>query len=75
MAGVTRLFHRGWVARFRLSELQAVLESLDRWLRRRPRCILWQQWKRHGSQFKELCRRGQGLISLREEHRRLACCS
>jgi len=99
---------RGWVAYYKLAETKTVFEQLDQWLRRKLRCILWRQWKRHRTQFKELCRRGLdherahksawngrgpwwnagashmnhavpiselrgcGLISLLEEHRRLA---
>jgi len=99
---------RGWVAYFRMSEVKAGFEQLDEWIRRKLRCILWRQWKRPRTRFKELCRRGLdrvraavsaynghgpwwnagashmnhavptatfrklGLVSLIEEHRRLA---
>jgi len=99
---------RGWVAYFRISEVKASFEQLDEWIRRKLRCILWRQWKRPRTRFKELCRRGLdrvraaasaynghgpwwnagaqhmnqavptavlrkwGLVSLIEEHRRLA---
>jgi RNA-directed DNA polymerase len=49
---------RGWVAYYKLAEIKASFEELDQWLRRKLRCILWRQWKRHRTQFKELCRRG-----------------
>ncbi|MHC4067221.1 MAG: group II intron reverse transcriptase/maturase [Planctomycetota bacterium] len=49
---------RGWVAYYKLAEVKASFEELDQWLRRKLRCILWRQWKRHRTQFKELCRRG-----------------
>ena len=49
---------RGWVAYYKLAEVKASFEWLDQWLRRKLRCILWRQWKRHRTQFKELCRRG-----------------
>jgi RNA-directed DNA polymerase len=32
---------RGWFTYFRLSEVKSVFETLDGWLRRRLRCILW----------------------------------
>lgn len=99
---------RGWVAYYRLSEVKAAFEALDEWLRRKLRCIVWRQWRRARTCFKELCRAGldrvraaasayngrgpwwnagashmnhalptrtlraAGLISLLEEHRRLA---
>jgi len=49
---------RGWIAYFRLSQVKARLEELDKWLRHRLRCILWRQWKRPRTRFRELVRRG-----------------
>jgi group II intron reverse transcriptase/maturase len=49
---------RGWVGYYRLSEVRGSFEQLDEWLRRRLRSILWRQWKRNWTRFKELCRRG-----------------
>ncbi len=43
---VLRPVIRGWVAYFQLSEVKVAFERLDKWLRRRVRCILWRQWKR-----------------------------
>ena len=99
---------RGWVAYYRLSGVKASFEALDEWLRRKLRCIVWRQWRRARTCFKELCRAGldqkragasaynghgpwwnagashmnqalptrtlrsAGLLSLQEEHRRLA---
>jgi len=49
---------RGWVGYYRLAEVKGVFEALDRWLRRRLRSIVWRQWKRPRTRFKDLCRRG-----------------
>jgi RNA-directed DNA polymerase len=49
---------RGWVGYYRLSEVRGSFEHLDEWLRRRLRSILWRQWKRGQTRFKELTRRG-----------------
>jgi RNA-directed DNA polymerase len=57
VGSLTRVL-RGWVAYYKLAEVKACFEELDQWLRRKLRCILWRQWKRHRTQFKELCRRG-----------------
>ena len=93
----------------RIREQKAAFEALDEWLRRKLRCIVWRQWRRARTCFKELCRAGldrvraaasayhghgpwwnagashmnqalptrtlrdAGLLSLLEEHRRLAC--
>jgi RNA-directed DNA polymerase len=49
---------RGWVAYFRWVEVKASFEALDAWVRRKLRAILWRQWKRPRTRFRELCRRG-----------------
>jgi RNA-directed DNA polymerase len=49
---------RGWVAYYRLAEVRGSFERLDQWLRRRLRSILWRQWKRRWTRFRELTRRG-----------------
>jgi RNA-directed DNA polymerase len=49
---------RGWVAYYRLSEVRGSFELLDQWLRHRLRSVLWRQWKRRWTRFKELTRRG-----------------
>jgi RNA-directed DNA polymerase len=49
---------RGWVAYFRLSEVRTDFESLDMWLRRKIRCLLWRQWKRAKTRAREMTRRG-----------------
>jgi RNA-directed DNA polymerase len=37
---------RGWITYFRLSEVKDFAQELDKWLRRRLRCLIWRQWKR-----------------------------
>lgn len=49
---------RGWVVYFRLAEVKASFEDLDKWLRRKLRCVLWRQWKRPRTRLHELRRRG-----------------
>lgn len=49
---------RGWVNYFRYSEVKCLFEELDRWLRRKLRCILWRQWKRPVSRAINLMRFG-----------------
>jgi RNA-directed DNA polymerase len=48
----------GWLEYFRLAEVGACFEELDKWLRRKLRCILWRQWKRPRTRAKELAKRG-----------------
>src|ERR1700730_16464119 len=42
----------------RLAEAKASFEGLDTWLRRKLRCIVWRQWKRHQTRHRELRRHG-----------------
>jgi len=49
---------RGWVAYFRMAEVKVSFEELDKWLRRKMRCILWRQWKKPRTRLRELQRRG-----------------
>ena len=48
----------GWLEYFRLAEVAGCFEDLDKWLRRKLRCILWRQWKRPWTRARELVRRG-----------------
>ena len=38
-------FTRGWVGYFRLSSVKAQFDTVDQWIRRRLRKILWEQWR------------------------------
>jgi RNA-directed DNA polymerase len=49
---------RGWCNYFRLAEFLGFAEQLDKWLRRRLRCILWRQWKRPWKRFQMLMKQG-----------------
>jgi RNA-directed DNA polymerase len=49
---------RGWISYFRLTEVKGFAEELDQWLRRRLRLIVWRQWKRPWTRFKNLMKRG-----------------
>jgi len=37
---------RGWINYFRIAEVKTFAEDIDGWVRRRPRLILWKQWKK-----------------------------
>ena len=50
----------GWRGYFGICQTPSVLRGLDRWVRRRLRCIVWKQWKRGRTRFAELRRRGGG---------------
>jgi RNA-directed DNA polymerase len=46
---------RGWAGYFGFSQLHE-LASLDGWIRRRLRCVVWVQWKTRGNRYRELRR-------------------
>ncbi len=50
----------GWRGYFGICQTPSVLQSLERWIRRRLRAIVWKQWKRGHKRFGELRRRGVG---------------
>jgi RNA-directed DNA polymerase len=45
---------RGWIGYFRHAPGVTVLDDLDKWLRRRLRCLLWRQWKRPATRRRRL---------------------
>lgn len=49
---------RGWRNYFGFCQTPATLRGLDGWIRRRLRCLLWQQWANGKRRFAELCRLG-----------------
>ena len=49
---------RGWAAYFKLTRAKQALETLDGWIRRKLRCVLWRQWKRVATRARNLMRRG-----------------
>ena len=48
----------GWRRYFGFCQTPWVLRSLDKWLRRRLRSVVWKQWKRGKVRFAELRKRG-----------------
>src|SRR6266403_917853 len=51
-------FVRGWAGYFGFSQTPSVLQRLESWLRRRLRSVVWKQWKRGRTRFRELRKRG-----------------
>lgn len=48
----------GWLGYYRFCETPSVLQNLEKWTRRRLRCLIWQQWKRGAVRRRERVRRG-----------------
>ena len=49
---------RGWAAYYQLTASKRALETVDGWLRRKLRGILWRQWKRPATRARALMRLG-----------------
>ncbi len=49
---------RGWLGYFGDGQTPSVRQSLEAWLRRRLRSVVWKQWKRGRTRFRELRKRG-----------------
>ena len=50
----------GWRGYFGFCQTPSVVNSLEEWLRRRLRSVLWKQWRRGRTRFAELRQRGIG---------------
>jgi RNA-directed DNA polymerase len=48
----------GWRAYFGFCETPTILQRLDKWIRRRLRAVVWKQWGRPGTRFRQLRKRG-----------------
>jgi RNA-directed DNA polymerase len=49
---------RGWLGYFGGCQTPSVLRDLEKWVRRRLRSVVWKQWKRGRTRFRELRKRG-----------------
>jgi RNA-directed DNA polymerase len=58
MVADTATYLRGWLGYFGECQTPSVLKGLESWLRRRVRSVVWKQWKRGRTRFKELRKRG-----------------
>ena len=48
----------GWVGYFRLADMKNLLRGIDKWTRRKVRCVYWKCWKRVGTRLRALVRLG-----------------
>ena len=51
-------FITGWVNYFNLADMKGLLKSIDQWLRRRIRMVIWKQWKRVKTRYAMLRKLG-----------------
>ena len=49
---------RGWWNYYRLSEARSIFKSLNGWIIRRLRCLLWTQWKNPRTKVRNLLKLG-----------------
>jgi RNA-directed DNA polymerase len=49
---------QGWRAYYGFCQTRSELESLDKWIRRRLRCVAWRHWKHGPNRYAELRKRG-----------------
>jgi group II intron reverse transcriptase/maturase len=51
-------FITGWVQYFKLAEMKTLLEGIDEWMRHRIRVVIWKQWKKIRTKYKNLRKLG-----------------
>src|SRR5579872_4341690 len=58
MAQELTLYLRGWIGYFGKCQVPSQLRSLEEWMRRRLRSVIWTQWQHGRRRFAELRKRG-----------------
>ena len=53
-----RQYITGWVNFFKLADMRKLLERVDTWYRRRLRMVIWKQWKRVRTRWRNLIKLG-----------------
>jgi len=64
VAGELRAYLLGWKQYFGLADTPGIFQGLDQWIHRRLRMLQLRQWKRGGTVYRELQRRGVGGAAL-----------
>ncbi len=54
MVQAVTTYLRGWIGYFGFCQTPSVLKTLDEWVRRRLRCVVWKQWRRGTTRFANL---------------------
>jgi RNA-directed DNA polymerase len=49
---------RGWISYYSYCETPTVLQDLEKWMRRKLRCLIWKRWKRGTTRYKKLRKLG-----------------
>lgn len=53
-----RQYITGWVNYFKLADMKMLLPKVDEWYRRRLRMVIWKQWKRTRTRWRNLIKLG-----------------
>jgi RNA-directed DNA polymerase len=53
---------KGWKSYFGFCQTPSLLKSLDEWIRRRLRSMIWKQWKRGKQRYAKLRQLGIGKV-------------
>ena len=48
----------GWVNYFKIAGMKTLLQSVDEWMRRRIRALIWKQWKKAKTKYRNLVKLG-----------------
>jgi len=51
-------FITGWVQYFKLADMKSLLKSTDEWMRHRIRALIWKQWKKIRTKYRNLRKLG-----------------
>ena len=54
LLGKYQEYVRGWVEYFRLADMKGLLDTVDKWARRRIRAVYWKQWKKIKTKYRML---------------------
>lgn len=57
---------RGWIGYFGYCQTPSVLQTVEKWIRRKLRCIVWKRWKRSHTRYKRLRAMGLSTTHARE---------
>lgn len=49
-----KLFTTGWIAYYKVCDMQSKIKQFNEWIRRRIRQYIWKQWKKVSARFKNL---------------------
>jgi group II intron reverse transcriptase/maturase len=57
-----RQFITGWVQYFKLADMKTLLRNIDEWMRHRIRALIWKQWKKVKTKYRNLRKLGISSI-------------